>query len=138
MLVVVAILGLMVGLLVARGPQRSATLELSAAANEVAQTLRGARARAIASDADVVVRVNAAAHAFAVDGGTAHALPAALSVSLTAAADQSVGTVAGILFAPDGSSSGGEIKLVQGAWVMRVDVSWLTGRVSLAEVQVPQ
>ena len=48
--VVLAILGFVGGLVLGRGPPRSAALELRAASATVAQTLKGARTRAIATN----------------------------------------------------------------------------------------
>jgi general secretion pathway protein H len=133
MLVVLVILGLMVGLVVTRGPPRSAALDLRAAAAEMAQALRGARARAIATNRRVDFRLDVAGHVFAVDGGTARALPASLALSMTAASGETVGRTEAIAFAPDGSSTGGRIDVAEGARIMRVEVDWLTGRVRIAE-----
>jgi ribose transport system permease protein len=39
--------------------------------------------------------------------------------------------VAGVEFAPDGSSTGGTITLRDGARVVRITIDWLTGRVRI-------
>ncbi len=134
MLVVLVILGLMVGLVVTRGPPRSASLNLRGAAVEVAQALQAARARAIATDRRVDFRLDVAGHAFAVDGGAARALPASLALSIVAVTSEAgADRIARIGFAPDGSSTGGRIDLAEGMRRTRIDVDWLTGRVRVAE-----
>jgi general secretion pathway protein H len=133
MIVVLAVLALMVALVVARGPQRSPTLDLRAAAGEVAQALRAARARAIATDQPVTFRLDLAAHAYVVGTTPPHALPASLGLVMTSVAGETSANAAGISFAPDGSSSGGALDLVLGARRAHVAVDWLTGRVTVAE-----
>ena len=133
LVVVLVVLGLALGLVVARGPSRSATLELRAASSQVAQTLRLSRARAISTNRRVVFRLNPASHQFAVDGSAPRVLPASLGVSVVAVSPEIArDQTAGIVFAPDGSSTGGRIELTSGARRAQVDVAWLTGRVSVA------
>jgi general secretion pathway protein H len=132
MIVVLVVLSLLAGLVVARGPQRSAALDLRAAAAEMVQALRGARAQAIATNRRTVFRLDLAAHRYAVDGAAPRALPAALGLDMVFAAGQP-GEAGAISFAPDGSSSGGRIDLSQGGRVVEVDIAWLTGRVTAQE-----
>ena len=134
MIVVVVVLGLAAGLVLQRGPPRSPTLDLRAAAEEVARTLRLARTRAIASDRDVMFRLDPAAHAFAVDGGPPRALPRSVAIEAMAASPGGGGRIAAIGFAPDGSSSGGRIGLGEGARRIDIGVDWLTGRVDLGRM----
>lgn len=123
-LVVLVIVGLTVGLVLARGPLRSAGLEARAEANSIAGALRAARSRAIAGDQSVTVAIDPARHQLRVGA----APPRPLAGSITLAAPR-----AGITFAPDGSSSGGHIDLASGPFHMQVAVDWLTGRVSVAD-----
>ena len=95
MIVVLAILGMMVGLIVSRGPMRSPRLDLDGAAREVAGTLRLARAHAIAQDRIVVWL--AGPGGFRLDDGALHRLPADIALRGSAR----------IGFAGDGSSSAG-------------------------------
>jgi general secretion pathway protein H len=136
MIVVLAVLGLMAGLVVARGPSRSPALDLRAAASELAQALRGARARAIATDRLVMVRMDPRAHRFAVDDAPPRTLPAALALRLVPDPEGSPEEGAadrpgGIGFAPDGSSTGGRIDLAAGARHLVLTIDWLTGRVRI-------
>lgn len=123
MLVVLVILGLTVGLVLGRGPLRSAGLETRAEANTIAGALRAARSRAIAGDQSITVAIDPVRHQLRVGS----AAPRALTGSIALAAPR-----AGITFAPDGSSSGGRIDLATGPFRMQVAVDWLTGRVSVA------
>ena len=120
MLVVLVVMGLMVGLVVARGPARSAGLNARMAANSLSGILRAARSEAIAADRPVTVVIDAE------------------TVRVGARAPQSVGALLAppprpIVFAPDGSSSGGQIGVAAGTVHKLVDVGWLTGRVSIAD-----
>jgi len=91
----------------------------------VAGTLRLARAHAIAAGRPVLVRLDGARHALVVDGAT-EALPAGLVLALDAPGGA-------IRFAPDGSASGGSIRLAASAEARLVGVDWLTGRVAIAD-----
>ncbi|MBV9784140.1 MAG: GspH/FimT family pseudopilin [Acidisphaera sp.] len=134
MIVVLVILGLALGLVVARGPMRSRGMQAAAAASDVAQALRLARTRAIAGDRQVEFTVDLAQHSFRVDGGPPHLLPPSLGVSAIAASGQTLGQrFAGIRFDPDGGSSGGRIELVEGRRRLQVGVDWFTGRVRIAD-----
>ncbi len=117
MIVVLVILGLMIGLVVARGPLHSQRLDLEAAARGLAGALRVARGQALAQHRPVVVTV--AANAYRVGGAPAHAVPTDVALSGDAA----------IRFAPDGSSSGGHIAVQAGTTRVGIAVDWLTGRV---------
>jgi general secretion pathway protein H len=138
MIVVLAVLGLVAGLVLSRGPPRSAALEMRAAANAVAQTLRVARTRAIMSNQRVMVALDPRTATLRVGVGAPRSLPAGVTMSVITTADLAstgAGTAgpAGIAFLPDGSSSGGRVELATGTRHMQVGVDWLTGRVSIAD-----
>jgi general secretion pathway protein H len=134
MIAVLAILGLMIGLVVTRGPQRSASLEVRVVADEVVRALRGAQSRAIATDRAVIFTLDLGRHAFQVDGLAPVALPAGFALAMRLAGGEAVAAGrGGIRFAADGSSSGGEIEMLYGARRVRIGVSWLTGRVSVTD-----
>ena len=122
-MVVLAILGMMVGLIVARGPARSPTLDLQAAAANVARTLRTARVHAITFNRPVNVVFDARGNSISVDG-MARPVPAGIAFH----------GAPGIRFSPDGSSSGGRIELAAGERRQLVGVDWLTGRVSIGSL----
>ena len=136
-LVVLAVIGLMIGLVVARGPPHSDTLDMRAAVDGVAQSLRAARARAIATDRRVVVTFDPAAHSYGTDPAAPHLLPVPLGIAIVAASGAAGAPMArpGIAFLPDGSSTGGQVAFSLGARRRQVSVDWLTGRVSVADVR---
>ena len=129
MLVVLVILGLALGIVLLRGPLRSATLDVRTAAAQVAQGMRLARARAIQTDRLVAVAVDANTHLFQVGGSPPQALPNTVAITV----DGGAGETERIVFEPDGSASGGRVDLASGGGRMRVAVDWLTGRVSVAD-----
>jgi general secretion pathway protein H len=118
LMVVLAIIGLALGLLGAQPPARSARLELDGAARSLAQSLQLARARAIAENRSVAVTIGSAAYMR--DGQAPQPFPPRIKAVET-------GT---IRFAPDGSASGGELTLRGDSGAVQVSVAWLTGRVS--------
>jgi general secretion pathway protein H len=64
-------------------------------------------------------------------GSATRALPAGLSISVTAARSQAAGDRAGgIWFYPDGSSTGGRVTLADGRKTYWIDIDWITGRVA--------
>jgi general secretion pathway protein H len=131
-IVVLAVLGMVAGLVLARGPQRSAALEMRAASSAVAQTLRVARTRAIMSNQRVTVAFDPRAATLRVGTAAARSLPPGIAMSVITTADLA-GAQAGIAFLPDGSSSGGRVQLARGAQHVQIGVDWLTGRVSVAD-----
>ncbi len=133
-MVVLAVLGLVMGLVLSHGPMRSRTLQTRAVAAEVARVLRGARGQAIASDRPIEVVFDLAEHGLRVDGGRLRTLPPQVALSVVATVAQTYGRrLAGFRFDPDGSASGGRIELAEGGLRLRVGVDWFTGRVSITD-----
>lgn len=123
MIVVLAILGLVLGLVLARGPMHSARLDAEAAARDLASTLRLARGRAIAENRPVSVVL--APNRYQVEGLVAHGVPSDVALAGNAV----------IRFAPDGSSSGGTIAVRTVNASVTIVVNWLTGRVEMTQAQ---
>lgn len=134
MIIVVAVLGLAIGLIVTRGPMRSPKLEMQGAVNAVAQGLRVARSRAIATNRPVRFAVDIPAHSVGVESETPTVLPKAISIAMLAVSEETRGTrLAAIRFNGDGSATGGRIELGDGQRVAQVNVEWLTGRVTVVQ-----
>ena len=131
--VVLAILGLVGGLVLTRGSQRSAALEMRAASGAVTQAMRSARTRAIATNRPVVVVFDTGAATLQVAGGPVRALPPGVQIAVTSTADLVGRQRSGIEFLPDGSSSGGRVELADGARRVMVGVDWISGRVSVVD-----
>jgi general secretion pathway protein H len=134
MIVVLVVLGLALGILLTRGPVRSRTLELRAAAGELAAGLRVARAQAIKLDRPVTFLLDLARHSYSIDGARPRPLPPQMPLSLIAVSGDTLGRrLGGITFEPDGSATGGQIGIGGQARRIRIGVDWLTGRVSIAD-----
>ena len=110
MLVVIAVMALILLLVTGYGPPRSHRLEAQAAAQQVAQAMRAARGRAIAQGQPVPFILP-------------H-LPLWLTASIQA-------PPGGIVFAPDGSASGGQVQLAGAGQDYAITADWLTGQVSI-------
>jgi general secretion pathway protein H len=134
-MVVLAVLALGLGLLAARGPPRSAALEIRGAAGELAQALRLARAQAIARNQPVGLTLDLARRSWRIDAGPERVLPPVFVLSIRDGSSETLGNrLGGIRFASDGSSTGGWIEISDGHRRMQVGVDWLSGRVTLAEL----
>jgi general secretion pathway protein H len=137
LLVVLAIIGLATTLAMPslRGPSR--TVDLRAHAVELTSHLRSARATAIARNQPVEFHFNANSRVYNIDG---HArgvtLPDNMTMTMTTARELiRTNSDARLAFFADGSSSGGEIRLTDGARTLVVVVDWLTGTVRLTEAR---
>ncbi len=136
MIIVIAILGLVMGLVLSRGPMRSHTLETHAVAASVARLMRTARGQAIASNAPVEVVVDLPRHAMRLGAGPLQPLPPQLGLKVFTKAEETLGDrIAGFRFEPDGSASGGRVELRDPTGLrVQVGIDWLTGRVSIVDV----
>jgi general secretion pathway protein H len=120
-MVVIVVMGLLLAVVLTRGPERSPMLELRAAAGQVAQGLRLARTEAIAADRPVRFVLDPGRHGFAIDGKT-EVLPPEIAIAAPRA---------GVIFMPDGSASSCMIRLALGRLRMTVKTHWLTGHVDI-------
>jgi general secretion pathway protein H len=123
MIIVLAILGLVLALVVTRGPMHSARLDTEAAAREVAGELRLARGHAIAHDQSVSVVLTP--HTYQIVGLPQRVVPPDVALAGSAM----------IRFSPDGSSSGGTVFVQTATSRTAIVVSWLTGSVEVAPTQ---
>ena len=133
-IVTLAILGFALVLVAGYKPPWSSGLGLKGTASELASGLRLARSEAIATNRPVAFDLDVAGHIYRI-GTAERRLPANLSIELLTIVGESRGASVGdIRFNPDGSSTGGRIALADGKRRMAVGVDWLTGRVSVADV----
>lgn len=106
--------------------------QLDATAQRVAAGLRDTRTRAMATGKPQWFSVDLRARTFAAPGREPRAWPNGATLKVTSAAeDVRQAGVARIRYFPDGSSSGGNIVLVDEHRSVRVDVDWLTGAVTV-------
>lgn len=135
LMVVIAVIGVLFGAVMARGPFRSRTLAMRGAAGELAQALRQARSEAIRTDRPVSLTLDLKDHRYRVGAGRAVALPSELDLAMLTTRGERQTADPGIRFDPDGSSTGGRIVLADGKHRIEVGVDWLGGRVSLRDVK---
>jgi general secretion pathway protein H len=134
MIVVLVILGLMLGLVLAKGPLHSRTLTTRAAVGAMTSGLREARARAIATNRPVEFAVDIEHKSFHIDNAPPTRLPPDFGLTLTTTTGEHRSEAEGaILFEPDGSSSGGRIEVATGRKHIKIGIDWLSGRVSVAD-----
>ena len=122
-LVVVAILGIVGTIVLSRGPAHSARQDVRAATAIVSGALRLARSQAIATDRPVAFVLDPASGAWRVGDAPPQRLPGRLAI---------LAPKRGIVFSPEGGSTGGEIALASGTLRAVVGVNWLTGRVGIS------
>lgn len=134
LMIALAIIGLIYALAVPVFPRLVAGTRLKAVANEVMHDLRAARSAAIAQGRPIRLTVDADHAAYALDGQP-RSLPWGCRLSMAPAVDtlRLLPTDAGaaLAFFPDGSASGGTLRIAQGDRALRVTVDWLTGRSAL-------
>lgn len=127
LLVVLAILGVVVGLAVPLFGRAMPGMELQASARAVAAELRSARGRAIAGNDEIVVAVDVQGRIVG-----SMALDESIGVSLYSAAEDLIDGGAGrIRFFPDGSSTGGRVRLVGAGREYDVRIDWISGAVTI-------
>ncbi|MGC8475133.1 MAG: GspH/FimT family pseudopilin [Acetobacteraceae bacterium] len=132
LLVVLTIMGLLAALVPLALSAGRARIALGTTAAEIAAELRTARLGAMESGHNTIFIANPASGRFGLAGRKLRRLPRDVSMRLLTIAGQRLGPDAGFIrFFPDGSTSGGAIRLRRGrAWrVLRID--WFTGRVSI-------
>jgi general secretion pathway protein H len=108
-----------------------------AAARDVAQMLRLARTEAVAKRTDIGVDFNLEQRTMqmpAASNKRIAKIPEGIEIKLTTtAAETKSDTLASVRFYPDGGATGGRVSLKVREREFRVDIDWLTGRVSIDE-----
>lgn len=135
LMVVLVIIALMMAVIPPLLSGVGLTSQVRGAARELAAGLRMARSEAVLKQRPATLTVDLEQRDFTVSGRPGKvALPASRSVVIrlyTAQSELIDSRRGNIRFFPDGSSTGGHVALVEGQIEYRVNVDWLTGRVSL-------
>jgi general secretion pathway protein H len=131
LLVVLAIIGLMLVAL-PKFILGSPSVELRAAADGIAATLRQLHESAVRGQVTTGFALDPKARTYRLSTASAtQALPAIVTgVEVTTVAFRPGERIAHILFYPDGSASGGTIRLLHGTLTSGIRIDWLTGRVA--------
>ncbi len=133
LIVVLVIAGLAVGVAMPRLVGALGSQQYRADMRDLVTLLRGARARAASEHQPAGVWIDVEHKTFGRDGGArTWRLPEETEVELKTIAEQVVSDrIAKIRFFPDGTSSGAELTTVYRGQRLRLDVSWITGRIRL-------
>ncbi len=121
-IVVLVILGLALSVVVGFLPRRNTTLELTSATSRVTGALRIARSRAMVEGRPVPFVAAPDGHGFRLENAQVNFGP---SVTVVMEPPR-------IVFAPDGSTSGGSLRVLVDGKQRVIQVDWLTGRVAVA------
>jgi general secretion pathway protein H len=132
LLVTMTIAGLLVSVVAPRLLDTATHARLRAAAGRMTITLREARAIAHRSAQPAVVTIEAAGKGYIADGRE-FLLPSGEVVTFKPFLERKDAQKSALVFLSDGSSSGGTLTFTHGDDNVRVDVDWLTGRVSLGD-----
>ena len=136
-LLVVAIIAIASVLAAAVIRGSSPGIQLRAQAKEIAAQLRYTRAHAIATGQAQRFTLDPRAHAWTAPGDRDGQIPDSMDVSFIGAREVQPREGEGaILFFPDGASTGGRVQLSAKRAAMNVDVTWLTGEVTLERGEV--
>ncbi|SDS85059.1 type II secretion system protein H (GspH) [Pseudomonas asplenii] len=100
------------------------------ARRELSLALRSARSHAVLSGQPASLHIDLLRDSYRLDNQAEQRLPEGMHLRLTTAAELSSSREGAIEFYPDGGSSGGNLYLQRGENSWRVDVAWLTGKVS--------
>jgi general secretion pathway protein H len=131
-LAVLTVLGLMLGLLITRGPMRNSTVETRSFTSGFAEALRLTRSEAIARNRPVAFSVDTLNRIYRPVTAPVVSIPADINLRLSPiSARQSEAGHAWITFKPDGSSTGARVDIIGRTRRMRIEVDWLTGRVAV-------
>ena len=133
LLVVLAILSLIITITTPFLPNVIASSNVKTATRELASNLKQAQSLAINKQTETTVSLNIEQHNYMLgDKKTKLKLPDAANLSLITARSEQLSDVEGIIrFFPDGSSTGGQIKLSYINQEYIIDVHWLTGKVRI-------
>ncbi len=133
MIATLALVALAVSLVMPRLSASRQSMRLRAVAVEMASNMKIARAEALKTNTDAVFVLDTSNRTYAAAGAVASKqIPRDIAVSFESqAAESSSPSRAGFRFRPDGTASGGSIKLQAGPSVAAISVDWLTGAVTL-------
>jgi len=132
LLVVLVILGLTVALAVPMFSRAIPGVEAKAAARDVAAMLRTAHSLAIAGNREITVAVDLDRRTVDLAGTRSQTIAAGVGIGLYTAAEELIDRGAGrIRFYPDGTSTGGGVRLSAGERNYDVLVDWISGSVTI-------
>jgi general secretion pathway protein H len=113
-------------------------MRMRSAGHDLVAALRYTRGQAIVSGEERKLEIDVEKRSYQAPKRPVQTLPKGLTLKLLTAAQERTGDTSGaIRFFPDGSSTGGRVRLIAGARVSDVEVAWLTGEVRLRDATTP-
>lgn len=107
---------------------------IQSAGQDLVAALRYTRGKAIVEREPQSLEIDVEARTYTAPGRDLVELPKGMEMRLLTAAMEQTGESTGrIRFYPDGSSTGGRIKLVRGGRAWDIEIAWLTGEVRMRE-----
>jgi len=111
-------------------------MRMRSSAKEIAAQMRYTRALAISTGKPQRFAIDPAGHRWQAPNRKPGRIAESLGVRFTGAREaQARAGEGGILFFPDGASTGGRVQLQAKRAAWRIDVGWLTGQVKLSQVE---
>jgi general secretion pathway protein H len=109
-------------------------MRMRSAGHDLVAALRYTRGQAIVSGEEQKLELDVEKRSYKAPRRPVQELPKGLTLKLLTAASERTGdTTAAIRFFPDGSSTGGRVRLIRGEQASDVEIAWLTGEVRLRE-----
>ena len=134
MIAVIILIGIVMTLVSMSFSKSINSAKIRSASREVVAALRYTRGQAIVKGKQQVLLVDTENNTYQAPGKPVKELPKKMRLAIeTAAGEQVSNTSGGIRFFPDGSSTGGNIRVYAGEREWRVNVAWLTGDIALEE-----
>jgi general secretion pathway protein H len=134
MLVVIVILALATAVAMPILARPSDGVRLQATARDLINALRLTRAMAIARNAEVALTIDVDKRTFASAAVRTQSFGPDIAAELTfAEPERAARSTGGFRFFPDGSSSGGDVRLRLRGSEAKICVNWLTGEAQLGE-----
>lgn len=132
MLVVLTIVALALAIVVP-AVSKSMVTSVHDVARDVQISLRQARAKAISEQQSALFWVDTEEHQYLNHKNKIKSFPEDINMRAKVASREAQDRKAGIRFFPDGSSTGGSLVVNDAEIAVRVDIDWLTGRVSVTD-----
>lgn len=133
-LVVLSILAIITSITLVYMPGGREKISLKAAASELMTGLNHTRNQAVLTHKDALLRIDLSQGTFWTEGQAKNikTLPPQVVIELSTAAQETTNNnIASIRFFPDGSSTGGYVKLIGQKENYTIIIHWLTGRVEI-------
>lgn len=128
-MLIISMLFALVGVSISRSIQGA---EIRNASREIVAGIRHTRGQAIIQRQQQTFQVDADAKTWTAAEREPVEIPEGLDITINTARSEMTGENAGgIRFYPDGASTGGSVELLAGERTWTINVSWLTGEVSM-------